>query len=91
MDDDDQQPHVEGAGAGAGGADTANNDELAALREKLQVMQQIQQLQLQLGGGFLQPSRPAAQPAMRIKPPEGLYSMSRGDFRTRRMSKHTKD
>ena len=36
---------------------------------------------LQLGGGSLQQSRPA-QPAMRIKPPEGLYSMSRGDFRT---------
>ena len=54
--------------------------ELNALREKLQLLQQIQQLQLQVNGGD-QPRQPA-QPTMRIKPPEGSYSMSRSDYRT---------
>ena len=54
--------------------------EMNALREKLQLLQQIQQLQLQVNGGD-QPRQPA-QPTMRIKPPEGSYSMSCSDYRT---------
>ena len=79
MEDENVPP---AAAAAAAVANAAANAELTALRQKLDVMQQIQQLQVQIG---LQPQgatpRPA-QPAMRIKPPEGSYSMSRDDFRT---------
>ena len=55
-------------------------EEIAALREKFTLLQQIQSLQSQLSNVTANPSR--TQPAMRVKPPEGSYSMSQGDFRT---------
>ena len=57
-----------------------NNAEIVALREKLALLQQIQQLQSQLNLNGTDPSR--TQPAMRIKLPEGSYSKSQGDYRT---------
>ena len=63
--------------------------ELIALREKLNILQQIQALQSQLNIGNTNNNNAqnvaptsVAQPAMRIKPPVGSISMSRSDFRT---------
>ena len=49
--------------------------------EKLELMQQIHALQLQLNAGVSgDPSR--TQPAMSVKVPEGSYNMSPKEFRT---------
>ena len=78
--DGDGAPPTGGLPAAAPAAALNAADELIALREKLAVMQQIQALQEQLN--IAGPRQPPAQPTMRLKPPEGSYSMSRGDFRT---------
>ena len=60
---------------------TTTADEVVALREKLELMQQIHALQLQLNAGASGgPSR--IQPAMSVKVPEGSYNMSPTEFRT---------
>ena len=59
------------------GARAAEPTDMVALRERLSIVQQMQELQTQLSLG--NPSQ--TQSAMRAKPPEGSYSMSQGDFR----------
>ena len=70
-------------GAGVGG--TIQNDaELDRLREKLQILQQIQQLQGQLNPTHNEgvAGSSGTQPAMRVKPPVGSYSMTPAEYRS---------
>jgi hypothetical protein len=79
----------EGATAAPAANPNGGEAELNALREKLNILQQIQALQSQLNIGNTNTTNAqsvappsVAQPAMRIKPPVGSISMSRSDFRT---------
>ena len=63
-------------------ADDTARDEITELREKLRLLTEIQTVQslLQPSERGTDPSR--TQPVMRVKPPEGSYTMSPADYRS---------
>ena len=58
------------------GEELVEDREVVTLREKLQLMQQIQTLTAQISTPL------GAKPAMRVKVPEGSYNMSPTEYRT---------
>ena len=75
-------PNANGNGSGD---NVGQSEEILELREKLRLLKEIQDIQSRIHQPITQqpdlaPSR--TQPVMRVKPPEGLYTMSAADYRS---------